>query len=627
MVAKVAYEVVAEFVFEEAVAIAATNKMTRAVENLSKKVDQSIFGVARMGAAYLQSFAFGGGGILGLLGSAISSSEKFRNTQIELANVMISNRFKNAAGEYVQFNEAMEASVPILDKISKTARNANISTIALANSTKLYSTVLGAKSDFDGDVFGQSIDLARVQEKARAALNLDSTNMTQQILNAISGNLSKGTLFGQRIFAESGDVFKQAGVSDVKGFNALKVTKRVEILTRAMDKLAGGAEIVEARSQSLSQRLLRLRDSFVGLDSVLRPLGNTLMNVVGPALDIIIDQINTKGRHIVRLLNMFFNNFAATPEQLYLNTKQFASLHGDIAAAGKSLRFLAISIFALKGAAALGILPSGMGVAGAAMATGAAGIGGVGAAMYGLFRVVKFLLPVLKFVGGIVGTVAAQFAGLVFFFQIFSRAVAKAEIQYYKLLSVFGDAFLDKLDEFSNLMGIITEPFNTVIEYWSDLIAELLVSTTVFEIVLGAFNLLNKVVFGISVAIGGINVALRALGAGLGAFFGTLFQIMENPTSLLNPETFVSPLDNMFEAMAREGNASAERLIDRLMGRSDTSAPEVKKDKMDVKVTNTFNIKEQIEPDRIAFTIDDQLRKINENRRSAVGRPLIPQGA
>ena len=87
------FEVVSEFIIEEAVAVAATNRLTKSVQNLSETVDNAIFGATRLGLSYAQSFLTGGAGILGILGSAIQSSEKFRSSQIELANTMLANKF------------------------------------------------------------------------------------------------------------------------------------------------------------------------------------------------------------------------------------------------------------------------------------------------------------------------------------------------------------------------------------------------------------------------------------------------------------------------------------------------------------------------------------------------------
>ena len=141
MVAKVAFEVVSEFVFEEAVALTATNSLTKAVENLSKKTDDAIFGVARLGMAYAKNFLTGGAGFLGFMGAAIKSSEKFRSTQIELANTMLANKFSDESG-ILDFNRAMGVSETIMKNISKEAKKANLTTMELAGSAKLFANFL-----------------------------------------------------------------------------------------------------------------------------------------------------------------------------------------------------------------------------------------------------------------------------------------------------------------------------------------------------------------------------------------------------------------------------------------------------------------------------------------------------
>ena len=79
--ANIAYEVVAEFVIESAAANIATNVLTNKIKQLSAEVDNAVLGATRLGIAYAKSFVTGGGGILGLIGGAISSAKslnKFR---------------------------------------------------------------------------------------------------------------------------------------------------------------------------------------------------------------------------------------------------------------------------------------------------------------------------------------------------------------------------------------------------------------------------------------------------------------------------------------------------------------------------------------------------------------------
>ena len=481
MVAKVAFEVVSEFVFEEAVALTATNSLTKAVENLSKKTDDAIFGVARLGMAYAKNFLTGGAGFLGFMGAAIKSSEKFRSTQIELANTMLANKFSDESG-ILDFNRAMGVSETIMKNISKEAKKANLTTMELAGSAKLFANFLAPKG-LAGKNMEKAVELARVSVKAGAALNIDQSSVQQQIANAIGGNLSKGTLFGSRLFAESGDVLQgDFGIGGIKEFNKAAKKVRVDALIAGLNKLAGGMDIIKARSQSLTQRMFRLRDSILGVDSILKPLGDTLTKIIGPILDMVIRQVETKGALIVTLLNSTFKRAGETPKELILNIKQLADLHGDITSAGKALRFLSVSIIILGAAAQFGAIRG--------FTTGLIKMrGAIGAIT---LRFAKFS----RFFQGLLGRglltrfalLIPSFGALIFIFQVLSRAANKMSFQFFKLVDVFGGRFIGQIDRLMTIVGLISEPFTLAVESVSDLIGSSFLLQPAFEIALSFFK-------------------------------------------------------------------------------------------------------------------------------------------
>lgn len=619
MVAKVAYEVVSEFVFDQALALASTNALTKSIEGLSKKTDDAIFGVARLGVAYAKQFVTGGAGILGILGSAIKSSEKFRTTQIELANTMISNRMTDAAGNTLQFAGAMEVAEGVLKRVSKEAKKANLMTGDLANSTKFFATVLGSKKDFEGDVFGSSIELARVSSKAGAALGLDPNNMSGQILNALGGHLSNNTLFGQRLFAESGDVLEKGGAKDIKSFNAMKVTKRVQLLTKAMDKLAGGYDVINARSKSLSQRFRALSDIFFGIDSVLKPLGDTLMKIIGPIMDEIIKQVSSKGKILGELFNKVFKTMGDSPEQLLLNISQFTSLHSDIKKTGKALMRLGFAIAFVGLTAQIGVIKTF--ITRLIMARGF--IGAVALQFAKLSRVFQGLLG--RGILARIGLAIPSFMAILFIFQILSRAAMKMKIEFFKLVDIFANRFLKQIDRLLSIISLITEPFSFVVEIFSDLLSTSILMKPAFEFVLGAFKSLNNVLEFFAVTLQGVFIFLKSMGAFIGALFGTLAAGIQNPSLFMNKDYLKSIATSGPEAFTQEMDSGIKGVVDRLLNPK-TGEKTVAKTNMTANVSNTFNIKEKIEPDRIAFTLTDQLKKLSENRRSSVGRPLQSAG-
>lgn len=620
MVAKVAFEVVSEFIFEEAVALTATNKLTGAVENLSAKTDQAIFGVARLGKAYATQFLTGGAGFLGFLATAIKSSEKFKSTQIELANTMLANRF-TVNGEVVKFNEALNISDGLLQGINKKASDFGISASALTEGTKTFANFLAPKG-LAGDNLSNAVDLARVSVKGVPALGIDQNNATQQIASGIGGQLSKQTLFGTRLFAEAGDAISEVTngvVKDIKTFNAAKPAVRVKALIAGLNKLAGTSDIVAARSELLSSRLNRLKETIFGISSILKPFGDALIKQIGPIIDIITDQINKKGPMMVAMATNLFKRLGETPEELFLNVKRFANLNQDIQSAGKALRFLSVSIIILGTAAQIGFIRS-FTVSLIKMR------GVVGGAALGFAKFSRFFQGLLG--GGLLQRFALlipTFGALIAIFQILSSAADKAKVQFYKLMDVFGGRFLKQTERLSTLMGLMIEPYNLVIDIFSDLLGKSFLLPLAFDVVLYLFQKMNDALQFFAIIIQSILIVIQAVGAGIGAILGTIYAGIQNPSLFLNGDFLKSIVTNPFEAAGNQVDTGVKSVVDRLLG-GESKDKAVAKNIINADIKNTFNIKEKIEPDRIAFTITDHIKKLSENRRSASGRPLISAG-
>lgn len=624
--ANIAYEVVAEFVMNETAAVLATNKITGAIDSLAQKTDQAIFGAFRLGKAYAVNFLTGGGGVLGLLGSAITSSQKFRSTQIELANTMVQNGFK-IGGQMASFNDSLYIADGIMGEIIKKGNKFVISPTALAESTKLFGAILAPKG-LAGQNMENAIELSRVAIKGTPALGIDENQARTGIFSALAGQLQKGSGF-ERILLEAGDVIKKVSngaITDVKSFNKASAGLRLKALIAGLDKLAGSSAAVNARGSLLINKLMFIKEQFIGIGSVLKPFGDTLSRILGPVLDKISYIISTKLRFGIEIIDRAVGRMGGSAEQLYITANNIAMASKDIEKA-KTASNIFIMVSALSGLFKI------LGGSGSSVITGA--LSSLGPIFTGIGKAIAFVGSILlrggvikffQLVGGAVLKATGIFASFLFIFRVLTEAGAKFRIGLLKVIEEISGPFLKQMDRFLNAIGLMVEPFDFVVDVFSDFIAESSILYEAVKLIPPAFSLLNDALEGFAIGVQSVFIFLKSAGAFLGGFFGTLSNAFTDPSKLLSGDFLKSIFTNSFEAFNDEMNSGVDKVVNSLLNPSG-KVEKVAKNNMEVKIDNTFNIREKIEPDRIAFTMKDQLDKLARNRKSAVGKPLLSGGA
>jgi len=323
------FRVVTEFVFNADQAISGAEALNTQVKKLSDAADGAIKSVSSLGIKYVMAFSGATGGILGIIGNAIKSSDKFKKTQIELANTMVSNKMKMNGG-VISFNDALTQSGFIMDGIIKKSRHFGISPDKFTSQVKFFNNMLAPKG-LSGDNLSNAQELARVSMKAAPALGVSQEQSISGIMSGISGQLSKNTQFGTRLFMESGNAIKQStGISNLKEFNKAKPEKRIKALIKGLDKLAGKADTISARADTLGSKLSQVKDLFWGVGSVLEPLGKVILPLIKDTLDIVIKYIKNDGAKIIKLISNFVKDFIKSPKEMLVSLMQLKDLSSDL---------------------------------------------------------------------------------------------------------------------------------------------------------------------------------------------------------------------------------------------------------------------------------------------------------
>lgn len=593
------FRVGTEFRFEVGSAILGMKGLQNSVEGVSSAADNALVSFQRFGLAAVGNLGLGSGSVIGLLTKAVQSSEKFRDSQLKLSTILFANREK-FIGPVDTFNQRMLVSEEILKRIAKEANKFSLPETELKDLTTLLGAQLAGKGLL-GKNFENAIGLGRDFLKASPLLGVDPGLALGQLQDLVSGNAVKGRLF-ERLTAET-TAFEPFQKGGTKAFNSLDATKRLQLLQRALKQFTSAQGEVLARTRTLTAVSQRFKNVLGGIEGILRPLGDV---VLPPVVGIIHDLTNVMDKQ----LRIVFENLS----------KIVAPLAGDVRGLTINLLQLRRAVTDLKlastGLLVVSILPLilKLGFLSRVFLPLARGIG----------RVLGFIAPLI-FNMRVFGTIfrVAAFAVRTFLlpmvalfgvFQLISRAIAIAQVRDIEALPGILARFSGLAERASRAIANLTLPFRQVIDFVAEKIAFLFQRATILKL---AFPLLETFVDFLDLI--GKTVVLAT--AGLNGLFFALFQLVENLAS----GKILSAFDGVGDAFNAGINDTLEKNLKNLGVEQNPVVSQVTNINGGIKITNEF--RENLEPDRIAFNLKEQLMKVAQNPSQARGRNFTRAGA
>jgi len=578
-----AFTVLTEFRFEAGSAIANTGALQSAVQGVSNAADQALISFEKLTLGIGASFT-GGGGILGIFATAIQSSEKFLQTQVALANVL--GRGSGSFADRMDFADKKMGSI-----IAK-AREFGLPAEALAGITKVLTPILAPKLG-GSKAIDTSIDLGRSFLKAAPTLGMDPFMAQDNLQRAMLGNIDAGDQLFMTLTQDTKAM--QGYINNAEKFRKLPLLERIKLLTAALEEFSGDTAVVERMINSVGGQMQILKDSLTGLGSILKTLGDVLSRTIVQILTKVNKFIQNDLAIAVQRLALVIEPFTRDLKSLYATIMQLRSLKSDLNSAGS---------FIFKIGALVGI--------GEALAWLGIKIPVVSTALAGLIKVVNFFSK--SVIGGKMGVFLAGpakgFLGFLngFFvvltkvfvplllvigvLQFLSRVAAKVKIIFAETLL----GFMNRFTEIGLLMGRISAVFIAGF----DELARLAAVSPVMDML---FWFLDKFVSSLHFVTKAVALAMSTL-QGVGTMISL---IMDKPiTELLESSALGDAFDIGTQDMLADLFPEIASKIDDGTGLSGQTVNIGK-----VEIKNDF--KDLMEPDRVAFTIRDQLLKAAMN--------------
>lgn len=631
--------VITEFKFEVGAALLGVKSLTNATDSLQDSVDGALESSKNLGIAFAANLGFGGGSLLGLASTAIQTSEAFDEVSRSFATIISANKEK-LTGTINTFNDRLKVSSVIIKDIVKDARKFGLDEKSLVSQTKLLSAALAPKG-LAGKNFEVPRELSRNLLKAAPLLGVDPSQTEGQLLRLIGGQASLGDTLFRRLTSETsafGDFNKKGGS---KSFNALDAAKRIDILRAGLSQFTSDTDVLDARLTSLNNQFVIFKQTVSGIDGILRPLGEALKKPLVKAMQFINKQMNTTGRQIVANFSAAMEQLLSSPRNLLINILQLRKASEDLRRTSAGLERAGLSgIIALvanklvKLPAIFIKLSAGISFAGSVLEKISSGIVpdfvkkmistgtmilAVTAAVGGILIKFGLIGSALTFLGSVFSVIIAPAIALFGVMQLISRAIAIARIKDAALLPSLllktSEAMRRVTDAGFEILGVLNAFFNSIAESIAPMFSAQVSANgfvTVLNLMAGAMESIRDTVLIVSATFHGLANSIASLGVIMQDTFAFLFNgtIGGAATEIPGP---LDAFDQGFEEFLARAMKPQKDGGQALVNANTT---------INGGITIKNEFKENQEPDRIAFTIKDQLMKAAQNPTGASGFAL-----
>ncbi len=592
------FEVATEFRFDVGQAMLNTQALQGAVDNLSASTDGAMKSLGYLAGGLVAHLGFGSGGLLSILTKAVQISEAFDSQALNFANTINAN-MGTLSGTIGTFNERLATSQMILDNISDTAIKFAIPTAALAELTQKIATPLANRGKL-GTNFSGAIEMSKNLMLAAPAANINPMIAGESLYRALSEHQPlHGQLFSRLANTPQ---FKGAHITTQMQLANMQPDKKIELLSSALKGLAKDTDAINFRLNTLHGQFTILQDIFSDIGSILRPIGDAIKKPLIQVLKYLTTYFANHGKELGKNLGQLLSSFISDPKSALVNLMQLKSFGGDFKKALHivelygTFRLLKFIITDLLGITLNGGLIIKMFNA---IRTGIMWLVDLipwGAVMSGVFNLLRMaaleVLPVFLAALGI--------------FQIFSRAKGIALAQDIKNTLPMTERLAGVMVKLKVAFDKIMTPITTVIDFMANLIAPLFETT--FWLKIGV-PLLEALAFTLD-KIGTVVVGLTS------ALYGIIGVIVDFITDLIKLK---NPFGHVMENYNTNFMDFQKRVATNLGDPSKSTSNVVNNNHIEAR----FDMREQLEPDRIAFAVTESLKKLVLNPQQAAGRSFI----
>jgi hypothetical protein len=583
------FTVLTEFRFDIGHAMLNSNQLQTAVQGLTNTVDNALISFTRFSASFI-SGSTGITGFFSAFASGVQAADKFQNTALKFANIISANRDK-LTGPVDSFNDRLLISESIMKNIADQANSFALSGSDLTDMVGVIAPVLVSKG-LAGTNMNNAIDLSRNLLKSAPVLNVSPYEVQGQLQRSIEGGASMGDTLFMRLVNET-KAFKDLKGNVAQAFNKLPEVDRFKRLSNALATFASDADVLSGRTQTLTGQIARLKAMLSPSEfasNIFRPLGDALTKPIVGALGKVNDLLNVEGRAIIKNFATVIGVVTQDTRGMLINALALrdlgANVNGTKSVLGIMLVFQGLKHIGITTAimwqyvvAIGGLLKSGFLLVLPKVAMGVTALGGALTSLASVIFIPMILLMAL--------------------FHMLSRARAIARVNDAAAMPALMAETSTHMARIAKSLSDMFSPIMDFLNYIAGLIAPVFELSNWVMLMNWALNHAANLMAAFVGAIQGLGAALGSLYLDItsGKFVGSGDRAMH-----AFMQQFMETMEISWGTRGIDGRPAAVQNVN--VGK--------------VEIHNDF--KENAEPDRIAFTIKEQLLKAATNPTQAKGR-------
>lgn len=598
------FHVATEFRFDINEAVLSSQTLTNQVNKISDAADNALLSFQHLGAGLVGQLGLGTGGILAVLGKAVQISDHFNATALSFSNIISSN-MKVFSGTIGTFNDRLETSKMIMGEINQVANKFALPSASLLRMVELTTPLL-AQHGMTGKNFSNAIEISKNVLKSAPNLGINPNESEGQLLRMIGGQTGMHDTLFRRLMTDT-TAFRDNHIRNSGQFNAMRPEKRIDLVRKALAVFASDADVLKNRVDSLHGQMTILENNFMEFGSVLKPIGDAIVKPLVLVLKELNRFVDTDARQLSKSLGKAITNIFEDPKNLLINLMQMRQLGKDTKQAGHLFGLIEmflvlkhLSQFKMGGALANVAKSAVTFIQATAVEL---------VKMIPVWGIFSFLIRAVWFG---VSRLLPGMAAMVMLMQSISRAKAIAHVHDVQAMIGLAPKLTDMFVRFKVALENIFYPITVAMDQLARMIAPLFEISNYGEIALVVLNPLADAME----ALGRGSLMLMAGIQGLEYEFLQFIENVKHPMKHLTDSTSLDKAFNMgTEDWVREN-------YKRFMEKGAFTANTVNNIGK-VEIRNDF--KENQDPDRIAFTLKEQLMK--SVRNATQGRGTSFQGA
>lgn len=581
--------VATEFRFDVGEALLNTKELQGAVEGLDKTVSSAVSNLSMLAGNLITRLGYGAG-LIGVLTRAYQISEDFTSDTLNFGQNITAN-MDHLTGTIDTFNDRLETSRMLLNNIGDVAKKNGLSSHEITAVVQRIATPLANNGKL-GTNYAGGIDMAKNLLLASHAVGINPQVATESLARSLTDRMAlHGQLFTRLIGTPA---FRENHVRTQGQLINMETGKKIDMLSKALQQLGGSADFIAYRMNLMSTQFTLLKEN---LQTILKPIGDALIIPLKKIFIALNKWLSLHGAEIGQAVGKTIGDIFGDPEKLYVNVRQMMQFKGDLK---RAMDWTSIGLLA---GSVLSFFNKTKGVG--QMLEGLFGVKGGGGFIEILMSDIGWMAKGFRILTSAVADFLPNVAALLFFFQILSRAKAKAEIADAKAWAEMMPKFLTQFVKLKTGLSNLLLPITMAIEQLSDWAAWIFKTSIMGEFLLWVLTKMADLfeVLG--------NIMIRALGlisAEMAVIMGWIY----------DRHSGMSLIESLKNVGSNAMLGYNTFLHDHPLPGGATPSP-------NSVVTNNnhiearFDMREQLEPDRVAFSVTEHLKKLAINATQGSG--------